>query len=459
MSNGHIFWSKLFHRDASELNKDGVVIIATRPQSSRLPGKAFMKISEIPAIEHILNRLSGSGLHTILAVPPGCSDYDYLQKNFLVDIFHGNPDSPLHRLRNAHKQLAPDVPYIIRVTHDDILIDQQTILDLLDECKAQKAGYGITPDIVEGAGVEIIHRDNLYYGADSTWKPTEYVSYFVKYNPNPKIVRMEPRKSIKRNYRLTLDYYEDWLTLETILNNTGAIASVDDVCRFVDKNPEVMNFNKLPDISVYTCAYNSGRWIGETIHSILHNHYQNIEYIVIDDGCMDNTSIEISKFAHDSRLKYFKNPENIGLASSSNIALGKCRGKYIMRIDADDILNYDALLELKLTADRIDSGIIYPAYREIDESGNYISDAIDPRINHHAGCALMDKRLINEIRFTDGLRNWEGFDLHKRIEKMNFKVHYDDMPMWRYRKHPGNMSGNNHEKRKKEKEQISRLYS
>ena len=218
-----------------------------------------------------------------------------------------------------------------------------------------------------------------------------------------------------------------------------------------------MNFNKVPDISVYTCAYNAGRWIGDTIHSVLHNQFREIEYIIVDDGSMDNTALEISKFAHDPRLTYIKNTENMGLASSSNLALSKCRGKYVMRVDADDILDYDALLDLKLTADRIDSGIIYTAYREINEKGDYISEPMMPDLKHHAGCALMDKRLINELRFTDGLRNWEGMDLHKRIEKMNFSVYYEKAPRWRYRQHPESMSKTNHEKRKRDKKYIEKI--
>ena len=59
-------------------NNDAVIIICTRPESKRLPGKVFKKIAGVPAIEHILNRLIGLDCPVVLAIPPFCHAYDYL---------------------------------------------------------------------------------------------------------------------------------------------------------------------------------------------------------------------------------------------------------------------------------------------------------------------------------------------------------------------------------------------
>jgi len=199
------------------MNNDAVIIICTRPDSKRLPNKAFLPVADIPAIEHILNRLIDCQIPVILAVPVDCKDYGYLIEKYNgslnLDIIPGDPESPLHRMRYAfdtYQKYFKEAKWIIRITHDDILIDQKTMIDLLDECRKRHAGYGITPSIIDGAGVEVIHCDNLRYGADAHRQPTEYISYFVKYEPKKRIVSMEPRFQIKRDYRMTMDYQNSW---------------------------------------------------------------------------------------------------------------------------------------------------------------------------------------------------------------------------------------------------------
>lgn len=216
------------------MTQDAVIVICSRPESSRLPRKVFKKIAGLPVIEHILHRIKDTKIKTILAVPWNCPDYDYLKDAFEIDIFHGSPSSPLHRMAEVMKQRSES--YVVRITHDDILIDAQTILDLLEKCKRHDARYGITPTIVEGAGVEIIHRDNLLKAAEQRTEPTEYISYFVRFG---KQIQMRPRPGIERAYRLTLDYPDDAVVLETVLRETGPLASLDNVVNFIDRYPSI----------------------------------------------------------------------------------------------------------------------------------------------------------------------------------------------------------------------------
>jgi len=99
------------------------------------------------------------------------------------------------------------------------------------------------------------------------------------------------------------------------------------------KQEEIMNN---PIISVVLSTYNDEKYIEESIQSILGQTFQNFEFIIINDGSCDNTESIIKQFK-DERIIYIKNEKNLGLPTSLNIGLHIARGKYIARMDADDI--------------------------------------------------------------------------------------------------------------------------
>ena len=74
-----------------------------------------------------------------------------------------------------------------------------------------------------------------------------------------------------------------------------------------------------------------------SINSILNQSYSNLELIIIDD-CSDNQgTIDILSRLHDKRIQLIKNETNYGISKSLNIGLNKSHGKYIFRMDSDDI--------------------------------------------------------------------------------------------------------------------------
>ena len=83
-------------------------------------------------------------------------------------------------------------------------------------------------------------------------------------------------------------------------------------------------------------VYNGQKFVGEAIGSILNQTYKNFEFIIIDDGSTDNTLNIIHEF-EDDRILLIKNNTNLGIAKSLNIGIDTARGKYIARMDADDI--------------------------------------------------------------------------------------------------------------------------
>ncbi len=92
----------------------------------------------------------------------------------------------------------------------------------------------------------------------------------------------------------------------------------------------------LPLISVVLPVYNAEQYVKDTIKSILVQSYQNFELIIINDGSTDNSEEYIVQFK-DTRIKYIKNEKNLKLIQTLNLGLRLAKGKYIARIDADDI--------------------------------------------------------------------------------------------------------------------------
>lgn len=96
--------------------------------------------------------------------------------------------------------------------------------------------------------------------------------------------------------------------------------------------------NELPLISVLLPVYNAEKYIQKAIDSLTHQSYQNIEIFCIDDGSKDNSLAIIERLTKkDSRIKLFKNETNLGLIKTLNKAIGLANGKYLARMDADDV--------------------------------------------------------------------------------------------------------------------------
>jgi glycosyltransferase involved in cell wall biosynthesis len=92
-----------------------------------------------------------------------------------------------------------------------------------------------------------------------------------------------------------------------------------------------------PIISVVMSVYNGQAFLAEAVESILGQTFRDFEFIVIDDGSTDRTEKILATYAsRDGRLRAFRQ-ENRGRTESLNIGIGLAGGKYIARMDADDV--------------------------------------------------------------------------------------------------------------------------
>lgn len=92
----------------------------------------------------------------------------------------------------------------------------------------------------------------------------------------------------------------------------------------------------MSSISVVMSVYNGELHIKEAMESILSQTFADFEFVIINDASTDTTESIIKSF-NDPRIKLIKNDKNLGLAKSLNIGLDLAKGKYISRMDADDI--------------------------------------------------------------------------------------------------------------------------
>lgn len=89
-------------------------------------------------------------------------------------------------------------------------------------------------------------------------------------------------------------------------------------------------------VSVVLPAYNAELYLKEAIDSVLAQTFTDFELIILNDGSMDKTE-EIILSYQDSRIVYVKNEKNLGLIGTLNKGMALAKGKYIARMDADDI--------------------------------------------------------------------------------------------------------------------------
>lgn len=102
-----------------------------------------------------------------------------------------------------------------------------------------------------------------------------------------------------------------------------------------------MSKMKNPKVSIVMPMYNSSNYLSESIESVLNQSFSDYEFLIIDDGSTDD-SCNIALSYKDERIILVKREHDF--IASLNYGLEISRGKYIARMDADDIMHCDRLL-------------------------------------------------------------------------------------------------------------------
>ncbi len=136
-------------------------------------------------------------------------------------------------------------------------------------------------------------------------------------------------------------------------------------------------------VSVIMPAFNSSKYIRETVESVLGQTWRNIELLVVDDASSDSTVDIVREIAaSDPRVRLFAQSKNSGAAVARNIALQEATGRFIAFLDADDLWRKDKLARQVRFMSDSEAAFSFTAYDLIDAEGCSLGKVID---NHPLG--------------------------------------------------------------------------
>lgn len=137
-------------------------------------------------------------------------------------------------------------------------------------------------------------------------------------------------------------------------------------------------------VSVIMPSWNTAKYIGESIQSVINQTYTNWELIIVDDCSTDNTEEVVSSYK-DSRIRFIKNADNVGAAIARNRGLREARGEWIAFLDSDDLWTSDKLEKQLDFMNENGYFLSFTEYEKIDEDDNSLNIYI-------SGPAVVDKR-------------------------------------------------------------------
>jgi glycosyltransferase involved in cell wall biosynthesis len=126
-------------------------------------------------------------------------------------------------------------------------------------------------------------------------------------------------------------------------------------------------------VSIIMPSYNTGRFIAESIRSVLAQTYTNWELIIVDDASTDDTDAVVEDLKRNCErrkaIHYLKNAQNSGAAVSRNRALREARGEWIAFLDSDDLWTPDKLEKQLAFMAQNGYAFSYTRYGEMGEDG------------------------------------------------------------------------------------------
>lgn len=177
-------------------------------------------------------------------------------------------------------------------------------------------------------------------------------------------------------------------------------------------------------VSIITPMYNGGKYIAETIESVLSQTYQEWEMIVVDDGSKDNgPDIVRSYMAKDSRISLLTQP-NGGSALARNNGIKRAEGQYIALLDADDLWAPEFLQSQIAFMKEKDAVIVHSSYRRINEQSEEILSPYKAR----AVVTYKNMQMTNHIACLTGLYDCTKYG--KVYLREELKSIRDDYAYW-----------------------------
>ena len=204
-------------------------------------------------------------------------------------------------------------------------------------------------------------------------------------------------------------------------------------------------------VTVYITNHNYGKFLNKSINSVLDQTFQNFELIIIDDGSTDNSKEIIAQYENHPKISVIFQKQK-GLNISNNVAIRLARGEYIIRLDADDWLEKNALNILSKYLDKNkDRVLVFPDYYEVNDEGLIFKRIKRHNFNKvtlldqpaHGACTMIRKKYLQEVgMYDENFSCQDGYDIWIRLT-YKYKVGNINKPLFYYRKHGNNLTNNN----------------
>lgn len=197
-------------------------------------------------------------------------------------------------------------------------------------------------------------------------------------------------------------------------------------------------------VSIIMPTYNCGRFISESIRSVLAQTYKNWELIIVDDCSTDNTAAVVSSFS-DERIQYYHNEHNSGAAITRNKALREARGRWMAFLDSDDLWLPEKLEKQLAFMQQNNYAFSYHEYGEIDESGEktgvYVSGKKHIRKWDMYSCCwpgclsvMYDAQIVGLVQIADIKKNNDSAMWLQVIKKTDCYLLPESLALYRRRK-------------------------
>ncbi len=205
-----------------------------------------------------------------------------------------------------------------------------------------------------------------------------------------------------------------------------------------------------PLVSVVMPVYNGEKYLKEAIASILNQTFSDFEFIILNDGSIDRTEDIILSY-DDNRICYIKNETNLQIAKTLNKGIKLAKGKYIARMDADDVaLPHRLATQFDYMQANPDIKLC-GSYLQIYEQSENIWK---PPTNNKAIKAMLlfesclyhptiifkkDIIVDNQVIYDPSFCGAEDYDLWQRLSETP-SIHFANIPdvLLLYRFHPNN---------------------
>ena len=198
---------------------------------------------------------------------------------------------------------------------------------------------------------------------------------------------------------------------------------------------------KSPDISIVITNHNYGKYIRRCLRSLINQDLERNRYeiIIVDDHSTDDSLEAVRTFQGAGDVKVIVNKRNLGVGASSRIGVDNSRGKYFVRVDADDYVQPPFLSMLYNFLK------FCPQYSGV--SCDYFVTDADERIlsvesfsEKGLACGLMLRTSYLERigSYNKKKKVFEDVDLFERIDST--KLFHLPVPLYNYVKHDNSLT-------------------